>query len=1365
MSWKRHFRVVPQKSGSPTPTQNDQGGGHGTTSSYSSYLPEVYAGHPNRIQRYYQYDDMDRDSDINAALDTIADFCTQSEEQNDRPFFINYLNENASETQVKIIEHALTNWVRLNEFKSRLWYIFRNTIKNGDCFFVRDPETAEWLWVDHYSVLLVKVDEDDGKVPDEYVVKGLDHNKQGKLATKRLDTSTYGHASTGMAQAYARPAAAGSGSFQMAGGGLDSRQRTASQQALQELCVVDAKHFIHLSLNVGMDPNWPFGGSVLEPIFKTFKQKELLEDAIIIYRVQRAPERRIFYIDVGDMQPVRAKAHLQAIKNEIHQRRIPNRTGGGSSVVDAAYNPLCLDMSTRIPLLDGRTLSITDLAAEYRAGKENWVYSCDPITGKIVPGNITWAGPTRKDARVIRLVLDNGETITCTPDHKIPVLGRGFVEAKDLTTDDALIGFSTAKTDQNRWVYDNAASSWKTSRNIVAGFFRAMAKHQEFTFLSENIGKTKTEIVHRDANLSNNDPRNLAFMNEDDAHAYRRFKNIPATSAETIEAPPQTPRLVRIEDGGTMDVGTITVDGQERWHAHHTFAVEAGIFVKNSIMEDYFFATTVEGRGSKVETLPGGDCLALDTMIPLLDGRTLSLSQIIEEHQSGKQLWAYSCHPTTGAVVPGLINWAGVTRRDATVMEIVLDNGERMVVTPDHKFPVYGRGKTAARDLTVGESLIPFNRRKHVIKEGRTGDYEQVYDNETKSWEYTHRKVAKFFRDSDLVNETVFDEKYSDSSRTTVHHIDFDRFNNAPENLTWVNYQDHYKYHSTTLNQNYGHLVRQGIKDFYAKMTDAEYEDHCSRISARISASIAQKTPEELAEFKRQSVMNLINGKASERHQWLLQNDPEWREAMAQKRSRTMKANFENGIMSRDAVSERNKILWEQGAFASSVVRQTFKFDETATEMLREFVGSKTRTMADLCQKANSDDGFLAHVRKINENSRSANTDYTNFVLKPHHLASIFKNNDTDWKSFRKAVLRDKNQNLSKSRTFATTPKMMKIVVDTFKQGNTSIPDLISTLNANQEFVSEIAVHNVENLHHLAKLEITREKLKTIIEDNGYSSWKHFKNEHMMFNHRIVSIRYLDDRIDTGTLTIDGSEIYHDHHTFALAAGVFTFNSLGEIGDLDHFSRKLSRGMKIPPSYLSLSDEGGNVQFQDGKLGAAMIQEFRFNKYCMRLQSLLAPIFDEEFKTYLRGTGVTIEEDMFEIQFNPPQNFTKYRQIELDLQQVGVYQQIADNKKLSERFKLKRFLNLTEDELLENERLWSEENAEKLKKATGTTPAESEPGANLSSVGIAPPDMGGDFSMPDEDFGDIAGGDVDAAPDTGSPAGAPPVAPPAPPPG
>jgi hypothetical protein len=43
---------------------------------------------------------------------------------------------------------------------------------------------------------------------------------------------------------------------------------------------VDAAHMVHFSMTEGMDLNWPFGTSILEPIFKIFKQKELLEDSI-----------------------------------------------------------------------------------------------------------------------------------------------------------------------------------------------------------------------------------------------------------------------------------------------------------------------------------------------------------------------------------------------------------------------------------------------------------------------------------------------------------------------------------------------------------------------------------------------------------------------------------------------------------------------------------------------------------------------------------------------------------------------------------------------------------------------------------------------------------------------------------------------------------------------------------------------------------------------------------------------------------------------------------------------------------------------------------------------------------------------------
>jgi hypothetical protein len=345
--WTKHFRKVDRASytSDQLPVHaGDNFNGAATSSKFSSFLPEVYAGHPNRIQRYYQYAEMDRDSDIGAALNTIADFCTQSEEQAEEPFMIKF-DDDASEAEINVINTNLKVWVKINKFRSRLWEIFRKTIMNGDQFFLRDPETMEWLWVDHFAVEMVEVDDAKGKKPDKYVIRGLDLNRQVKFATRSADPTQYrnpfGTSLVPGARAAPPPSSSAGGAnvFQMAGGGRDARQNMGGQQA-NELVVIEAEHMIHLSLSAEMDVNWPFGQSVLEPIFKTYKQKELLEDSIIIYRVQRAPERRIFYIDVGDMNPVRARSYVEQVKTDIHQRRIPNRTGGGSSVMDAAYNPM-----------------------------------------------------------------------------------------------------------------------------------------------------------------------------------------------------------------------------------------------------------------------------------------------------------------------------------------------------------------------------------------------------------------------------------------------------------------------------------------------------------------------------------------------------------------------------------------------------------------------------------------------------------------------------------------------------------------------------------------------------------------------------------------------------------------------------------------------------------------------------------------------------------------------------------------------------------------------------------------------------------------------------------------------------------------
>ncbi len=342
MTWKKHFKTVNNALDSTAIAQQSSGGpdGKGSTSKFSSILPEIYAGHPNRIQRYYQYEDMGRDSDISAALDTIADFCTQSEEQNDQPFLMNFLEE-PTETQTKVLKQALKQWVKINKLKSRLWKMMRDCAQFGDAFFVRDPEDHTWLWIDHFAVELVRMSPDGKQKPDEYVVKNFNPFITEKFGTRIDDVSQYRSGGTAP-QAQGRPSGTSNGQFAMAGSERDIRNRNGIGQQTTAFVSINADHMVHLSLNEQMDINFPFGKSLLDPVFKTFKQKELLEDSILIYRVQRAPERRVFYIDVGNMNGVRAQSYIEGIKNEIHQRRIPNRTGGGSAIMDTAYNPLSM---------------------------------------------------------------------------------------------------------------------------------------------------------------------------------------------------------------------------------------------------------------------------------------------------------------------------------------------------------------------------------------------------------------------------------------------------------------------------------------------------------------------------------------------------------------------------------------------------------------------------------------------------------------------------------------------------------------------------------------------------------------------------------------------------------------------------------------------------------------------------------------------------------------------------------------------------------------------------------------------------------------------------------------------------------------
>jgi hypothetical protein len=333
MSWRKHFTPV-DNSGLPLNIQPKTGGGDhyglSTTSRYSSWLPEVYAGSPNRLMRYIQYDQMDQDLEINAALDTIAEFGTQEDDTTGLPFELVYEND-PSDTESKILNKTLAQWCNLNQLHKRAFRIFRSTVKYGDQFFIRDPETFELYWVDPANIEKVIVNESEGKKIETYFIKNLDQNLVEQVATQ-------------VSPMHARPYGSGQGLTGVMSSVATSTSNylTGAINGVDQGMPVDAKHVVHISLTEGMDTAWPFGVSILEPIFKVFKQKELLEDSIIIYRVHRAPERRVFFIDVGNMPPHKARQYLEQVKYEVQQKRVPNKNKDGSSVVDAAYNPMSM---------------------------------------------------------------------------------------------------------------------------------------------------------------------------------------------------------------------------------------------------------------------------------------------------------------------------------------------------------------------------------------------------------------------------------------------------------------------------------------------------------------------------------------------------------------------------------------------------------------------------------------------------------------------------------------------------------------------------------------------------------------------------------------------------------------------------------------------------------------------------------------------------------------------------------------------------------------------------------------------------------------------------------------------------------------
>ena len=91
---------------------------------------------------------------------------------------------------------------------------------------------------------------------------------------------------------------------------------------------------------LGNDAFLPYGSSVLEAARRIWRQLILIEDAMMVYRVIRSPERRVFYIDVGNVPPEDVANYVEQAKNSLKVNKV---VGGSKGNVDLRYNPMAVD--------------------------------------------------------------------------------------------------------------------------------------------------------------------------------------------------------------------------------------------------------------------------------------------------------------------------------------------------------------------------------------------------------------------------------------------------------------------------------------------------------------------------------------------------------------------------------------------------------------------------------------------------------------------------------------------------------------------------------------------------------------------------------------------------------------------------------------------------------------------------------------------------------------------------------------------------------------------------------------------------------------------------------------------------------------
>ena len=288
----------------------------GSVNRASLTLPELER---SRRERYRRYEEMDDYPEIGTAFDIYADDSTQKNLRGDR-----WTVHSESQFVVDEVEKCFDTI----ELDRNYWDIVRNTCKYGDCFIetildVNNPKKG----LQRLKVLnpnfIIRVENEYGYLTD-FLQEIPDSN----------DWMAFGSA--------------------------------APEMRGSKYITLDRNQIVHFRLRTADPAYYPYGKSIAALAVRIFRSLKLMEDAMLVYRLSRAPERRIFYIDVANLPANKAEMFIEKVKEKFKKEKYYNTAAG---TVDARHNPLSADEDFFVPTRGSQGTKIETLPGAQNLGE------------------------------------------------------------------------------------------------------------------------------------------------------------------------------------------------------------------------------------------------------------------------------------------------------------------------------------------------------------------------------------------------------------------------------------------------------------------------------------------------------------------------------------------------------------------------------------------------------------------------------------------------------------------------------------------------------------------------------------------------------------------------------------------------------------------------------------------------------------------------------------------------------------------------------------------------------------------------------------------------------------------------------------